>query len=93
MLIEDSHTEFKEIWKDDYLKVIAAFANTHGGQLYVGVSDTGRVKGVEKINTLLEEIPNKARNILGVVVSVKIRKIKSPNILLLTFPPVICLFH
>ncbi len=40
-LIENQHTEFKEIWKDEYMKTLAAFANTVGGKLFVGRKDIG----------------------------------------------------
>ncbi len=38
--IDFSHTtesqtiEFKQVWKDEYLKTVCAFANTDGGRLY-----------------------------------------------------------
>jgi len=40
--IQESQTvEFKQSWKDEYLKTICAFANTDGGILYVGITDDG----------------------------------------------------
>lgn len=30
-MIENQNVEFKENWKDEYLKVISAFANTNEG--------------------------------------------------------------
>lgn len=41
MFKEDQHTEFKRLWKDEYLREISAFANSDGGTLYVGVDDDG----------------------------------------------------
>ncbi len=41
MTIENQHIEFKEIWKDEYIKTLAAFANTAGGKLIVGKNDKG----------------------------------------------------
>ena len=43
---EDQHTEFKRIWKDDYLKELCAFANSQGGVLYIGVKDDGSICGI-----------------------------------------------
>lgn len=40
---EDQYTEFKRIWKDDYLKELCAFANSQGGVLYLGVDDNEMV--------------------------------------------------
>jgi len=46
MRIENQHTEFKQIWKDAFLKSICAFANAQGGTLYVGMNDKGEVTGI-----------------------------------------------
>lgn len=60
MNIQESQTvEFKESWRDEYLKTICAFANTDGGTLYVGVNDKGEVVGVDNPKKLIEDIPNK----------------------------------
>ncbi|MFO8065940.1 MAG: putative DNA binding domain-containing protein [Bacteroidales bacterium] len=64
---ENQHTEFKKIWKDDFLKSICAFANAQGGTLYVGVNNNGEVIGVDNFAKLLEDLPNKIRNILGLI--------------------------
>ena len=37
--IESQTVEFKQIWKDEYLKTICAFANSEGGSLYIGLDD------------------------------------------------------
>ena len=44
---ESQNIEFKQTWKDEYLKTICAFANTDGGKLYIGVDDDGNIIGVE----------------------------------------------
>jgi len=45
MMIENQNTEFKKIWKDDYLKSICAFANAQGGTLWVGLNDISEITG------------------------------------------------
>jgi ATP-dependent DNA helicase RecG len=70
---ENQAVEWKESWRDEYLKWICAFANTGGGVLEIGRNDRGKVVGVAEPQHLLEIIPNKARDILGVVVDVHIR--------------------
>ncbi len=67
---EDLHTEFKREWKDEYLRNVAALANTEGGTIYIGIDDEGKVFGVERIDHLLKAIPDKIQNILGIVVIV-----------------------
>lgn len=37
--VESQNVEFKSNWRDEYLKVICAFANTDGGRLIIGVDD------------------------------------------------------
>jgi hypothetical protein len=47
--------EWKEIWKNDYLKWICGFANTQGGKPIIGKNDNGEIVGVENHSKLLEE--------------------------------------
>lgn len=74
MKCESQNVEFKESWRDEYLKWICGFANAQGGELYVGVRDDGSVCGVANSKRLMEEIPNKAVQLLGVVVDVDLLK-------------------
>ncbi len=67
MKIENQNIEFKTIWKDEYLKSICAFANAQGGTLFIGIEDNGDVTGIKNHKKLLEDLPNKIRDILGVV--------------------------
>ncbi len=73
--MEESHTiEFKQSWHDDYLKWICGFANASGGKLLIGVNDAGEVVGISNFTTLMEDVPSKARNLMGVTVSVNLLK-------------------
>lgn len=68
---EESHQiEFKLIWKDEYLKQLCGFANSQGGIMYLGVNDNGEVVGLQHTKRLLEEIPNKGVNLMGLVLQV-----------------------
>ncbi len=67
---ESQKTEFKVSWRDEYLKHLCAFANTQGGSLFIGIGDDGKVLGVKELRKLLEDIPNKAINYLGIIVDV-----------------------
>lgn len=69
---EKQNVEFKESWRDEYLKWICGFANAHGGILYIGVKDNGKVCGVENPKRLMEEIPNKVRDLMGIFVEVNL---------------------
>ena len=67
---ESQNIEFKQTWKDEYLKTICAFANTDGGKLYIGVDDDGNIIGVEDTILLVETLPNKINNRLGIIADV-----------------------
>ena len=71
---ESQNTEWKESWRDEYLKWICGFANADGGVIHIGRDDGGKVVGVEKVERLLEDIPNKVRDILGILVDVNLRQ-------------------
>lgn len=64
--------EWKQSWQDKYLEWICGFANAHGGTLIIGKADNGDVVGVEHYQKLLEDIPNKIRQQLGLVCSVNL---------------------
>ena len=68
---ENQDTEFKQSWRDEYIKWICGFANAKGGEIYIGVDDNGVVVGIDNAKSLLESIPNKVRDILGIVVDLK----------------------
>jgi len=70
---ENQNIEWKETWRDEYLKWICGFANAQGGILEIGKNDRGEVVGVKNVLRLLEEIPNKAQALLGVVVDVNLK--------------------
>jgi len=67
---EDQQIEFKESWRDEFLKHICAFANSKGGRLFIGIKDDGTVIGVKDSKKLLEDIPNKAIQLLGIVIDI-----------------------
>ena len=64
---EDKHREWKESWRDEHLKWICGFANAQGGVLEIGRNDKGEAIGVKNISKLLKDLPNKIRDILGIV--------------------------
>ena len=63
---ESQNVEWKESWRDEYLKWVCGFANAQGGVLEIGRNDRGVVVGVKDVLRLLEEIPNKAQALLGI---------------------------
>ena len=73
-MAENQLIEYKESWRDEYLKWIAGFANAQGGTLLIGVNDKGQVVGLENTKRLMEDLPNKIQNVLGIVSDVNLRE-------------------
>ena len=69
---ENQNIEYKEVWRDEYLKWICGFANAQGGKIYIGVDDDRKVVGVVDAHRLMEDIPNKIVNNLGIVSDVNL---------------------
>ncbi|MDB5998455.1 MAG: putative transcriptional regulator with domain [Rhizobacter sp.] len=69
---EHQHVEWKESWRDDFLRWICGFANAEGGELVIGRNDRGEAVGVKDAGKLLEDIPNKVRDVLGIMVDVNL---------------------
>ncbi len=72
MLNESQNIEYKESWRDEYLKWICGFANAQGGRIFIGVNDEKQVIGLPDAKKLMEDIPNKIVNYLGIVEDVNL---------------------
>lgn len=70
---EQQNIEYKQSWRDEYLKWICGFANAQGGKIFIGIDDKGNITGVDDYKKLMDDIPNKAVNHLGLVVDVNLR--------------------
>ena len=69
---EHQGVEWKEIWKDEYLKWICGYANAQGGTLIIGKDDNGDIKGVRNAKKLLEDIPNKIVSTMNIIADVNL---------------------
>ena len=67
---ESQNIEWKETWKDEYLKWICGFANANGGKIFIGKNDKGKIIGLKNSKKFLEDIPNKIQNHLGIICDV-----------------------
>ena len=65
--MENQNVEWKESWDDSYLKWVCGFANAKGGKILIGVNDKGTAIGVTDYKKLLESIPNKIIQHLGIM--------------------------
>lgn len=66
-MLEKQNIEWKQSWRDEYMKWISGFANAKGGTLYIGKNDNGEVVGITNHERLLVELPNKISSKLGVI--------------------------
>ena len=85
--MESQNVEYKLIWKDEYLKWICGFANAVGGKMYIGVDDNGNVVGLDNVKKLAEDIPNKVRDVLGIIIDVNVLDINGVEYLEIIIPP------
>jgi len=69
---EAQNIEWKQSWHNDYLKWICAFANTVGGTLYIGKNDKGETVHLANFESLLEDIPSKIKNYMGIICPVNL---------------------
>ncbi len=84
---EAQNIEWKESWRDEYLKWICGFANAQGGTIYIGIRDDGSVCGVANIKKLMEDIPNKIRDVLGIVADINLVQKEKKNCLEIVVEP------
>lgn len=73
-MIENQDIEFKKIWKDEWLEWICGFANTTGGTMYIGADDDGNIVGLDKAGDVFDKIPNKIRDVLGILPEIKLER-------------------
>ena len=84
---ESQNIEWKETWKDEYLKWICGFANANGGKIFIGKNDKGEIVGLKNSKKLLEDIPNKVRDILGILIEVNLHKVAEGEYLEIIIEP------
>lgn len=84
---EQQNIEYKSSWHDDYLKWVCGFANAQGGVIFIGKDDNGQVLGVDDYKRLMDEIPNKIRNAMGITVEVNLHEENSLYFIeIITYP-------
>lgn len=86
-MVENQNIEWKESWRDEYLKWVCGFANAQGGRIYIGCDDEGKVIGLSDSKKLLEDIPNKITQSLGVVADVNLLTKNGLEYIEIVIPP------
>ena len=59
---EGQYIEFKETLDKSFAKEVIAFANASGGTIYLGITDSNKVKGISISNKLKSQIQDIAYN-------------------------------
>ena len=79
---ESQNVEYKESWHDKYLAWICGYANAQGGTIYFGIEDgTKEPVGVKNANRLVEDIPNKIRDTMGIVADVALLRKRGKDVI------------
>lgn len=56
---ETKTKEFKETITNAFLKTVSAFSNYGGGEIYFGIDDEGKIKGIQDVKQACLDIENK----------------------------------
>lgn len=83
---ESKYIEFKETYSKTILKTVSAFSNYHTGKIVIGISDTGRVVGVDNSTELRLRIENTLNDSIKpqAEYDVEIKVIENRDILIFT---------
>ena len=84
---ENDRFEWKEVWKIEYLRPIAAFHNTGGGRLLVGRTDDGEYVGVKDPKGIAKSISDTVMNKMHFQVFVNIDNIEGKDCIIVDVPP------
>ncbi len=83
---EHQNIEYKQSWHEDHLKTICGFVNSQGGTLIIGKDDKGKTIGITDYKKLMDDLPNKIKNHLGITASVNLKTNKGNNFIEITVP-------
>lgn len=84
---ENQNIEYKSAWHDDYLKWVCGFANAQGGVIFIGKDDNGKVVGISDYKKLMDDIPNKIRNAIGITAEVNLHQENGVHYIEIVTPP------
>jgi ATP-dependent DNA helicase RecG len=84
---ENQNIEYKQSWSDEYLKWVCGFANANGGVIYIGKDDNGNVVDVPDYKKLMDDIPNKIKNAMGITAEVNLHEEHGKHFIEIITPP------
>ena len=84
--MENLNIGWKKNWKEEYLKGVGAFSNSRtGGALKIGITDDGKVVGVDRPKDTLKDVSDTTINKLGIYPEVSLDE--STNVITVTVSP------
>jgi ATP-dependent DNA helicase RecG len=84
---ENQNIGYKQSWSDEYLKWVCGFANANGGVIYIGKDDNGNVVDVPDYKKLMDDIPNKIKNAMGITAEVNLNEEHGKHFIEIITPP------
>ena len=84
---ENQNIEYKQSWNDEYLKWVCGFANANGGVIYIGKDDNGKLVDVPDYKKLMDDIPNKIKNAMGITAEVNLNEEAGKHFIEIITPP------
>lgn len=86
-MTEHQNIEYKQSWHDDYLKWVCGFANAQGGVIFIGKDDNGNIVGIDGYKKLMDDIPNKIKNAIGIMVEVNLHELNGKHFIEIVIHP------
>ncbi len=83
---ESHNVEYKRSWHDEYLRWVCGFANAKGGTIWIGIDDDRSIVGVANAKKLMEDVPNKIKDTMGLVVDVSLVRKRQKDIVRIDVP-------
>jgi len=87
-LCEGEELELKREWTDRTLEDLAAFANTRGGTLLIGMADDGTVVGADVSDREIQRIANIITSRLGITPSIRVEERDEKPVLAIQVEPI-----
>ncbi|WP_322794739.1 helix-turn-helix domain-containing protein [Thermoflexus sp.] len=84
---EGQTVEWKRQWTDRALEDLAAFANTDGGTLWIGIRDDGKIVGAQVGDRELQRIANLISAHLGITPSMEVVSVGKRPVIRITVEP------
>ncbi len=84
---EGQRLEFKREWTDRALEDLAAFANTEGGTLLIGIRDDGKVVGAKADDREIQRIANLVAAHLGITPTIEVVHLEGYPVVEITVEP------